>query len=106
MFNISTRQMEKMMAQLGIKSENIDAKRVIIERDEGNIIIENPQITKMVIQGNETFQIVGESKIEKIKFSEDDIKLVMEQTGASREVVEKTLNETNDIAEAILKLKK
>ncbi|MEM3406008.1 MAG: nascent polypeptide-associated complex protein [Candidatus Aenigmatarchaeota archaeon] len=98
--------MEKMMAQLGIKSENIDAKRVIIERDEGNIIIENPQITKMVIQGNETFQIVGESKIEKIKFSEDDIKLVMEQTGASREVVEKTLNETNDIAEAILKLKK
>jgi len=105
MLSISTRQMEKMMAQLGIKAENIDADEVIIKTKSSVIRIKEPQVTKMIIQGGETYQIVGKSEIENIENKEEDIKIIMEQTGASREAAERALNETNDIAEAILKLK-
>ena len=35
------RQMKRMMKQMGIDSKDIDAKRVIIETESSNIIIEN-----------------------------------------------------------------
>jgi len=105
MVSISTRQMEKMMAQLGIKAENIDADEVIIKTKSSVIRIKEPQVTKMILQGSETYQILGKSEVENIENKEEDIKIIMQQTGASREVAERALSETNDIAEAILKLK-
>jgi len=107
-------QMKKMMQQLGIKTEELKASRVIFETDEGNFEIENPQITKMTIQGTDTFQLIGELKESKSssvttkpKFSEDDIKMVSDQAGVSKEKAKQALEETDgDIAEAILMFKK
>ncbi len=38
---IDPRQMKRMMQQMGIKSEEIPARRVIIEKDDEKIVIEN-----------------------------------------------------------------
>ena len=95
--------MQAMMKQLGIKQEDIEAERVIIEKPDGNIIIENPQITKVNMQGQETFQITGNIKEE--DNTEQDIQQIIEKTGKNKEEAEKALNEANgDLAEAILSL--
>lgn len=57
--------------------------------------------------GQDTFQITGNISEENREFepSEEDIKLVVEKTGRSRDEVIKVLKETNgDIASSILKL--
>ena len=101
---LNPKKMQAMMKQLGIKQEEIEASRVIIERESGNIIIENPSVTKVEMQGQETWQIIGDAKEEEAGVNEEDIKLVMEKTGKSENEARNALEETGDIAEAILKL--
>ncbi len=98
--------MQQMMKQMGIAQENINASRVIIEKDNGKIIIENPSVVMIKVQGQESFQISGDVKkeVEAEKISEEDIKTVMEKTGTSEEEARKTLEKTSDLAEAILEL--
>jgi len=103
MFNLDPKKMNAMMKQMGIQQEEIDASRVIIEKSDGKIIIENPSVVKIKMQGQENFQISGEAKEEK-GFSEEDIKTVMEKTGAPRKKAEETLEKTGDLADAILEL--
>src|SRR3989344_8114033 len=94
---LDPKKMQAMMKQLGIKQEEIEANRVIIERDSGNIVIENPSVTKVDMQGNETWQIMGEAKEEEAGISEEDVKLVMEKTGKSEKEARNALEETGDI---------
>lgn len=99
------RQMQQMMKQMGIKSEEISAKSVVIETEEAKLIIDNPQVTKISMQGNESFQISGTVRKEE-SISEDDVKMVAEQAEVSQEKAAEALKESSgDIAEAILKLK-
>ena len=108
MFNIDPKKMQQMMKQLGMKQETVDAKRVIIEQDDKNIIIENPSVAKIQMQGQETWQITGEaSEEEKSGVTEEDIKTVMEKTSCSREKAVEKLKETEgDLAQAIIELSK
>lgn len=103
---INPKQMQGMMKKMGIAQEEIDAVRVVIECDDRNIIIENPSVMKIKMQGNESFQISGEvSEEESSGFSEEDIKMVMEKTGKSKEdVVEALEKNEGDIAQAIVEL--
>lgn len=102
---LSPDKMGKMMKKLGMKMDNISAKQVIIKAESGDIKIDDPQVIKTTMQGQIVFQISGNIKEE--KFSEDDIKLVMEQSGEKdKEKIKQILRETNgDIVEAIMKLK-
>jgi alpha-NAC-related protein len=104
--NLNPKKMQSIMKQFGIDQEEIPSVRVIIEKENGNkIIIQNPSVTKIKVKGEESFQITGnieESKKE--NFSEEDIKIVMQKTNCSRKEAEKTLEETGDLTEAILKL--
>ncbi len=103
---INPKQLEKAMKQMGIKQDQIEATEVIIKSGEMEIVISNPQVMKVNMMGQESFQITGDvSERSAEKFSKDDIKLIIEQTGASEELAKKTLEETGDIASAILKLK-
>ncbi len=106
MGGLDPKKMQAMMKQLGIKQEEINAKRVIIEKEDGNIVIENPNVQKIVMQGNESFQISGEVREESKSegFSDEDVKMVAEKTGKSEEEARDALEETQDIAEAIMKL--
>ena len=94
------------MKQMGIAQENISARKVIIEKENSQIIIENPSIVKIKVQGQESFQISGEIS-EEDKYEEisgEDVKTVAEKTGVSEEKARKTLEKTKDLAEAILEL--
>lgn len=102
---MNPKKMQGMMKQLGISQEDIEASRVIIEKtDESKIIIDNPSVQKVTMQGQQTFQISGEISEESAGISESDIELVAEKTGKTKEEAKTALEETNDIAEAILKL--
>ena len=110
--NVDPRQLKKLMDSMGIKSSEIRAGRVIIEGEEMDIVIENPQVTRIDAKGNVSFQVSGEVReveknAAKVEIGEDDVKLVMQQAGVSDESLARSaLEETNgDIAEAILKLK-
>jgi len=105
--NIDPRQMKRMMEQMGIKSEEVPAKRVIIEKEDEKIVIENPSVMSVSQGGVKSFQISGGTTEVVPNISEDDIKLVAEQTGSPYEECEKSLVACKgDVAEAIMKLKK
>jgi len=108
MMGMNPRQMKKLMKQLGIKMEELEGvKEVVLKLEGKEIVLKNPVVTVMVVQGEKTYQIVpgSEEVREVIEIPEEDIELVMEQAGVDRETALKALKETKgDIAEAILKL--
>ena len=91
------------MSKMGISQEEIDASKVTIEGSKGNIVINNPSVTKMNIKGNDIFQISGEVS-EEVGISQEDIKTVMEKTGVSEKKARETLEKTKDLADAIMEL--
>jgi nascent polypeptide-associated complex subunit alpha len=104
---INPKQMQAMMRQMGIAQEDIDAARVVIEKtDNSKIVIDNPSVQKIKMQGQESFQITGDAREESgSAFSEEDVKLVMEKTGKPEGEARSALEETGgDIAEAIVNL--
>jgi nascent polypeptide-associated complex subunit alpha len=106
MGGMNPRQMQRLMQQMGIKNEEIKASRVIIEQEGERIVIEDPQVTLIEMQGQKSYQIAGNARTESIT-SSGDIQMVVEQTGASEAEAKKALEETKgDIAEAIMRLKK
>ncbi len=109
---ISPREMEKMMRQMGIKSENIEANEVVIRCADKEIVITNPVIQKVNMMGQYSFQISGEITEHSVdedapKYTDDDIQMVMNQTNCTKSEAEDALKETEgDLAEAILILTK
>jgi nascent polypeptide-associated complex subunit alpha len=100
------KNMAKMMKQMGIKSDEIDATKVTIELKEGGrLVIFEPSVVQIEMQGQKSFQVSGKVQEEQ-EAGEDDIKMVMEAAGVSREEAMNALRDTDgDIAEAIIKLK-
>jgi len=105
MLNIDAKQMEKMMKQMGIKTEKVDADEVIIRSGAKEIVIRDPEVTKVNMGGKETFQVIGKAEEREAGASDDDVKIVVDQTGCSEEEAREALEEEGDIAAAILKLK-
>lgn len=103
---IDPKQMEKMLKQLGMKTEQIDAKEVVIKTADKELVISNPQVQKIEMGGQQTFQITGELTEKKASWSKEDIKLVAKEANVSEKIAAKALEEEGDIAQAILKLKK
>ncbi len=108
--NMDPRAMRNLMAKMGIKSSEVDAVRVVIEGSEKNIVIENPQVTRIEAQGTVSFQISGDvsesEKVPKVNITDDDINLVAEKTGVTdlALIKEKLLEHDGDIAQTILAL--
>ncbi|MBS3052194.1 MAG: nascent polypeptide-associated complex protein [Candidatus Aenigmarchaeota archaeon] len=101
---IDPKKLEQTLKQLGMTMENVSSSQVIIKTENGDIVINNPQVVKTSMKGQIVYQISGDGAPQ---FSQDDINLVMEQTGVRDEIrVKKTLEETKgDVVEAIMKLK-
>lgn len=107
---MNPRQMKQAMKRMGMQQEDIEAEEVIIKLKDKEIIISNPQVAKINMMGQKTFQISGEESERDIdttpELSDDDISTVMEQAEVSREEAEKAILEANyDLAEAIISLK-
>ena len=98
-------KMDKLLKQLGITAEEIEAKEVIIKTPSGEVKIEEPQVIKTKIKGQIIFQVTG--KVSEEPFSQEDIKIIKEETGIEdEELIKEALRATNgDIVEAIVKLK-
>lgn len=106
---MNPKQLKKMAKKMGMKMDQITAEEVVIRTPDKEIVIENPQVSKVKMMGQETWQITGE-ETERVRGSEttkEDVKTVMDQTGASEEEARKALDEADgNLAAAILKLKK
>ncbi len=101
---INPRQMKKLMKQMGMQMEEIEAEEVIIRQKDGEIVISNPKVSVITAMGQKTYQIVGEESF-RSRIPEEDVKLVAEQAGVSLEEARKALEESSgDLAEAIMKL--
>jgi nascent polypeptide-associated complex subunit alpha len=109
---IDPKKMQALMKQMGMSQEEIPAKRVIIECENKDIIIEDPSVMKVRMQGQTNFQISGDTREEASSSQdedstniEEDIKTIIEKTGCSEDQAKKALEESNgDLAEAILNL--
>ena len=107
MLPINFKQMKKMMKQMGIDIEELDAEEVIIRTSGEEMVFRNPSVTRISGRGIEMFQIMGKYEVVKRKpeISEEDVKLIMEQAGVSEEEAKRALEEAGgDLAEALLRL--
>ncbi|MEM3565831.1 MAG: nascent polypeptide-associated complex protein [Candidatus Bathyarchaeia archaeon] len=108
---ISPREAKRMMQRMGLSMDAIpDVEQVIIKTISKEIVIENPEVAVVDIQGQKMFQVAGgkikEKAVErKLAIPEEDVRLVADQTGKSLEEARKALEECDgDLAKAILLL--
>lgn len=119
MIPTNIRELEKILKRMGIKVEEIDVAYVELRLKNGDVIrINSPTVALMKMPNKILlYQIqASEGAVERIQPTsqqqpagyqpnEEDISLVMEQTGASREEVIKALIETKgDLVQATMKL--
>ena len=106
---LNSRELSKAMQRMGIQQQEIEAQEVIIRCPDKDIIITNPQVAKVNMMGQDTWQITGNAE-EKPRSSEPDIKeedvqTVVQQTGKSRDEALKAIKSAKgDLAQAILNL--
>lgn len=104
---LNPKKMQAMMKQMGIAQQEINANRVVIETDDGNIIINNPSVVKINMQGQENFQISGDISEEESTEDniDEDIQTIIEKTECSEEEAKKALEDAEgDLTEALLNL--
>ncbi|RAW44897.1 nascent polypeptide-associated complex protein [Halorubrum sp. 48-1-W] len=124
---MNPRKMKQMMKQMGIDVEELDAERVVVETADGDLVFENPQVTRMDAQGQQTYQIVGDpdevadagaggaSAVEAADddgsdgsddgIPDEDVALVAERAGVPESTARETLEaHDGDLAGAIAEL--
>lgn len=107
---VNPRQMQRMMKQMGMSQSELEATEVIIKLADKQLVFTNPNVSKVDMMGQETYQVAGtpeEMPLDEgsIEISVEDIQTVIDQTGKSRdEVVEAIESANGDLAEAIMKL--
>jgi len=109
------RDAKRMMQKMGMQVDEIEGvTEVLIRTPTREIVIEEPVVTSVVVQGQKMFQVAGGSSHERVpsaeapspEIPEADAELVAEQTGKSLDEAKTALKEAGgDLAEAILKLK-
>lgn len=101
-------KLKQMMKQMGINLRDIeDVEQVIIRTPDKDIVFNDANVSVMNAQGVDTYQIVGtpEEVIRELVIPDDDVRLVVEQTGVSEDAAREALKNANgDLAEAILSL--
>ena len=110
------RDAKRMMEKMGMKMDQIDGvTEVLIRTPTREIVIEEPAVTSVVVQGQKMYQIAGGSIHERSPTTElppaetleDDVKLVAGQTGKTLDEARAALKDSGgNLAEAIVKLKK
>ena len=105
---MNPRQMNQMMKKLGINVKEIpNVEKVIILTEKKEYVFSEAEVTVMDAQGQKTYQIVGNPSVanREKELPEEDINLIVEQTGVSKDEAKNMLKETDgDIAEAIMRL--
>ena len=88
----------------------LEAEEVVIKTKDKEIIVQNPEVAVLEVQGQKIFQVMGgeisEKKREKaISIPEEDVQLVAQQAKVSLDQARAALEQTGgDLAQAILLL--
>jgi nascent polypeptide-associated complex subunit alpha len=109
---VNPREAKRMMQRMGMSMDAVeDVKEVIIKTSSKEIVIAEPEVAILEVQGQKIFQVTGGKISEKIAerkaptVPEEDVRLVADQTGKSLEEARKALEECGgDLAKAILLL--
>jgi len=107
---ISPREARRMMRRLGLNMSPLEVKEVIFRTKEKEIIIQDPEVAVLEVQGQKVFQVTGgeiseREREKKLVIPEEDIQLVAQQAGVSLDRAKAALEQTNgDLAQAILLL--
>jgi nascent polypeptide-associated complex subunit alpha len=111
---VNPREARRMMQRMGMSMDAVqDVEQVIIKTSSKEITIEKPEVAILQMQGQKIYQVVGgkitektvEREAPKLAVSEEDVRLVADQTGKSVEDARKALEECEgDLAKAILLL--
>ena len=112
---MNPKQMKAMMKRMGIDQQELaDVEEVIIRTKTKELVIKDAAVTAVTVQGQKSYQVAGtvqererkrEERTEEGGIPQEDIKLVMDQTGCSASEAKKALQETDGApAEAILKI--
>ena len=113
------KQMQRQMKKMGMDMKELkmgmdmkelkNVKEVIIRLEDKELIIPNAEVSLMNVMGQETYQVTGKAQEveieEELIIPDEDIEMVANQAGVSKDEAEQALMDTNgDLAEAILKL--
>ncbi len=106
------------MQRMGMNMDQVpDVQQVIIRTNTKDIVIDEPEVAILQVQGQKMYQVIGGQVSEqapsargiaegaKPAFSEEDVQLVADQTGKSQDKAREALEECGgDLAKAILLL--
>ena len=111
---VNDRQMKQAMKKMGIKQSSVDGvTEVIIRTRDKEIVVKRAEVICIEMGGTKSFQVsgeteermIGEDGVAKQTFPEDDISLVMSQTGCDRDKAIAALEAVDgQPAEAIIKI--
>jgi len=106
---MNPRQMRQMMKKMGVAQQEIEAVQVIIKTPDKMLVFDSPQVSKVNMMGQDTYQIVGSPEEQSLDvqpdINEDDVKTVMEQANVDEDQARDAIKNSNgDLAEAILSL--
>ncbi len=113
---VNPKQMKAAMRRMGITQEEVrDVEEVVIKTKQKEIVFKDAAVTSVTMQGQVTYQVVGtpeererskdDAQTSKDGVMEEDVELVMSQTGCSEDAARKALKECDGApAEAILKI--
>jgi len=111
MKRMNPREARRMMQRMGLNMGAMpDVEQVIFKTSSKEIIVENPEVAVMEMQGQKIFQVTGEKIVERtvekaVKIPEEDVQLVATQARVSPEQARAALEQTKgDLAQAILLL--
>ncbi len=110
---MSPRNAKRMMQRMGMNMEEMpDVQEVIFRTVDKELVVENPQVAILAMQGQKIFQVTGqvneralETREAEVTIPEEDVQLVADQTGKSVEDAKRALESSDgDLAKAILLL--
>ena len=105
-----SRQTRRLLERMGVNLSPIpDVEEVIIRTATKDIVVKGAEVAEVTVKGTRMFQVSGseveEMPREKPAFSEEDVLLVAQQAGVSKERAAEALAESDgDLARAILRL--
>lgn len=106
---VNPREANRMMQRMGMQVSQLDdVTKVIMESPTRRIVIDNPEVATVTVQGQTVYQVGGGTVREEGigGGTDDDVKLVAAQAGVSIEKASEALKQSNgDLAQAIILLK-
>ena len=106
---MNQRQMKQAMKRMGMQQQEIEATEVIIRTSEKEYYFPQPQVAKINMMGQDTWQITGDfeerSLNQEIEISDEDVDTVAEQTGVDKDTARAKIKECEgDLSQAIMQL--